>query len=39
VTSWIANLGTRTELDLTMHDDTIALDLSSCLEETLAASA
>jgi hypothetical protein len=39
VTSWIANLGARTELDLTMHDDTIALDLSSCLEEPLAASA
>jgi hypothetical protein len=39
VTSWIANLGARGDLDLTMHDDTIALDLSGCLTQTLAATA
>ncbi|HEX3614304.1 MAG TPA: hypothetical protein VHU88_21645 [Sporichthyaceae bacterium] len=39
VSSWIANLGTRGELDLTMHDDTIALDLSACRDDTLVATA
>lgn len=39
VTSWISNLGNRGELDLTMHDDTIALDLEGCLEQPLGATA
>jgi hypothetical protein len=32
VSTWIANLGVRGELDLTMHDDTIALDVESARE-------
>jgi hypothetical protein len=39
VTTWITNLGARGELDLTMHDDTIALDLSACRDEPVAATA
>jgi hypothetical protein len=34
VSTWIANLGVRGELDLTMHDDTIALDVESAREGT-----
>jgi regulator of replication initiation timing len=32
LTTWIANLGERGELDLTMHDDTIALDVEGAME-------
>jgi|GEM_PF-4507620 len=39
VTTWIANLGARGELDLTMHDDTIALELEPAATTPVSATA